>query len=160
MQKGAGRGVPLHLHLRSTPCRVFMAEMARSKTRTLHLELKVPTPVAMPKINGTLIRAGGSGRRRLLRVPASMAVLPASGFPVPDRNQAQHHLPPLRCSDAVTKAPPAPCALAFRLSCPFSSQGSTSTAQPKLVCLRWQSSPPPDTHLLPSVVTVPEPSDR
>lgn len=68
--------------------------MARLKTCTLHLELKVPTPVGMPKINSALIRAVGSGQRRLLRVPTSAAALcrslPAPGLPVPNRNQAKH----------------------------------------------------------------------
>lgn len=67
----------------------------RAKTCTLHLELKVPSPVVMPKINSALIRAGGSGQRRLLSVSANAAVLcrepPAPGLLVPNRNQVRHH---------------------------------------------------------------------
>lgn len=60
----------------------------------------------------------------------------------PARTRLSTILLPPRCSAAVTKAFPAPRPLAFLLSCALSSQASTSTAQPKMMCLRWRSSPP------------------
>lgn len=142
LQKGARREVLLHLHLRSTPRWVFMEEMARSKTCTLHLELKVPTPVAMPKINVTLIRDGESGRRRLPRAPASAAPLcwepPSSGAA---RSQQEPGSAPICCRhDALPLLPrhfQHPVHEHFFCLCALSSQRSTSTVQQKTVCSRW-----------------------
>lgn len=133
-QKGACRGVPLHLHPRSTPCRVFMEEMATSKPCTLHLELKVPTPAVMPKINGALIRGGGSGRWRLLRVPRSTAVLhwepPCSGAPGSNGNQAQHQFgaAPMLCRCYQGTSSP-PISISSVLCFVFSGKHFHSTAK-------------------------------
>lgn len=99
---------------RSAPRWPLVAQEARSQARTLHLELKVPAPAAMPKINGTLIRAGGSGRRGLLRALASEAVPGWEPLVVPSLNRAQHQFPAaLGCSAPVTKALLPPWALAL-----------------------------------------------
>lgn len=72
-----------------------------SETRTLDLELKVPTPAAAPKINGVLIRAGGNGQRRLLRA-ASCATLGAS---CSEAAQEPGSAPTCCCHDALLLLP-------------------------------------------------------
>lgn len=69
------------------------------------------------RLTGVLIRAGGSGQRRLLRVPTNAAVLcwrlQALGLLVPHRNRAQPQFAAATMLCCCYQGTSAPCALAF-----------------------------------------------
>lgn len=127
-----------------------MEEMARSKTCTLHLELEVPTPVVMPKING---RADKSWGKRPAETSESSHEC-SCALPEPPRfgapgSQQEPGSAPIRCRrNALLLLPRHLGALCISilLPCALSSQGSPSPAQPKLLWLRWQCPPSPWGH--------------
>lgn len=124
--------------------------MARSKTCTLHLELEVPTPVVMPKING---RADKSWGKRPAETSESSHEC-SCALPEPPRfgapgSQQEPGSAPVRCRrNALLLLPRHLGALCISilLPCALSSQGSPSPAQPKLLWLRWQCPPSPWGH--------------
>lgn len=127
-----------------------MEETERSKTCTLHLELEVPTPVVMPKING---RADKSWGKRPAETSESSHEC-SCALPEPPRfgapgSQQEPGSAPIRCRrNALLLLPRHLGALCISilLPCALSSQGSPSPAQPKLLWLRWQCPPSPWGH--------------
>lgn len=133
-----------------TPCSEFMEEMARSKTCTLHLELEVPTPVVMPKINGCADKSWGKQPAETSesshKCSCALVEPPHSGAP---GSQQEPGPAPICCRrNALLLLPrhlSAPC-ISILLSCALSSEGSPSPAQPELLWWRWQCPPSQQGH--------------
>lgn len=124
--------------------------MARSKTRTLHLELEVPTPVVMPKINGRADKSWGKWPAGTSESSheCSCALLEPPLFEAADSPQEPGSAPTCCRRNALLllpRHPRAPC-ISILLSCALSSQGSPSPAQPKLPWWRWQCPPSQQGH--------------
>lgn len=143
----SGRRCPRRAVVAPAPLRVFMEEMARSETRTLHLELEVPTPVVMPKINGRADKGWEKWPAETSESSheCSCALLEPPLFGAPGSPQESGSAPKCCRRNALLLLPRHLSALCISilLSCALSSQGSPSPAQPKAAAVAVAMPPQP-----------------